>query len=106
MPIALSKQHYNPQTYSLSNIYSLLLSRTACTDLINEHGDTVGVKRGKLQLISRDLDILKHVMVKDFNNFVDRITVLNTNSLISKGLFFLQGDDWRRVRHVLSPSFS
>ncbi|CAG5121361.1 unnamed protein product [Candidula unifasciata] len=80
--------------------------RTACADLIQQHGDTIGVKRFQMQLISRDLDILKNVMVKDFNNFVDRMTVFRTKSLVKKGLFFLEGDDWRRIRHVLSPSFA
>uniref|UniRef100_A0A0B6ZUH4 Cytochrome P450 n=1 Tax=Arion vulgaris TaxID=1028688 RepID=A0A0B6ZUH4_9EUPU len=80
--------------------------RSGCIKLIEQHGDTVGIKRSKMQLVTRDLEVLKNVMVKDFNNFVDRVGVLNTNSLISKGVFFLEGDDWRRVRHVLSPSFS
>ncbi|XP_055890410.1 cytochrome P450 3A24-like [Biomphalaria glabrata] len=74
--------------------------------LIQEHGDTVGFKRSKMTLVTRDLSILKEIMVKDFNNFTDRPISLNTRSLVKKGVFFLKGQDWRRVRHIITPSFS
>ncbi|KAH9509377.1 hypothetical protein Btru_045755 [Bulinus truncatus] len=74
--------------------------------LIREHGDTVGIKRGKLWLVTRDLSILREVLVKDFNNFINRPFELNTRSLIRKGLFFLKGQDWKRIRQIITPSFS
>ncbi|KAH9509381.1 hypothetical protein Btru_045764 [Bulinus truncatus] len=74
--------------------------------LIEEHGDTVGIKRSKMWLVTRDLTILKEVMVKDFNNFTDRPFDAVTRSVIGKGVFFLKGKDWRRIRHIITPSFS
>ncbi|KAH9509382.1 hypothetical protein Btru_045765 [Bulinus truncatus] len=74
--------------------------------LIEEHGDTVGIKRPKMWLVTRDLTILKEVMVKDFNNFTDRPFDAVTRSVIGKGVFFLKGKDWRRIRHIITPSFS
>ncbi|XP_059172331.1 cytochrome P450 3A41-like [Physella acuta] len=76
------------------------------SQLLAEHGDTVGIYRCNLQLLTRDLAILKEVMVKDFNNFVDREEVPITRSIVTKGIFFLQGQDWKRVRQIMSPSFS
>lgn len=80
--------------------------RKGTIKLINEEGDTVGLNMGDMTLLTRDLDILRNVMVKDFNNFVDRSIVLASNSPLEKGLFFLNGQDWRRIRHVITPSFS
>ncbi|KAH9509376.1 hypothetical protein Btru_045754 [Bulinus truncatus] len=74
--------------------------------LIKEHGDTVGLKQGRMMLVTRDLSILKEVMVKDFNNFVDRPGEFHTHSKINKSVFFLKGQDWRRIRHIITPSFS
>ncbi|CAL1529344.1 unnamed protein product [Lymnaea stagnalis] len=80
--------------------------RKGTTKLINEEGDTVGLNMGDMLLLTRDLDILRNVMVKDFNNFVDRSLLIASNSPLEKGLFFLNGQDWRRIRHVTTPSFS
>ncbi|XP_059172326.1 probable cytochrome P450 6a14 [Physella acuta] len=80
--------------------------RKAVTDIILKEGDTVGLNIGGLMLVTRDLDILRNVMVKDFNNFVDRSILIVSNSPLEKGLFFLNGQDWRRIRHVTTPSFS
>ncbi|CAL1529342.1 unnamed protein product [Lymnaea stagnalis] len=74
--------------------------------LLEEHGDTVGLKRGPMLLLTKDLSILKEVMIKDFNNFADRVGNINTLSVVGKGVFFLQGQDWRRIRHIITPSFS
>uniref|UniRef100_A0A2C9K4M6 Cytochrome P450 n=1 Tax=Biomphalaria glabrata TaxID=6526 RepID=A0A2C9K4M6_BIOGL len=60
----------------------------------------------EMLLLTRDLNILKQVMVKDFNNFVDRAALIASNSPVEKGVFFLGGQDWKRVRHVITPSFS
>ncbi|KAH9490253.1 hypothetical protein Btru_035050 [Bulinus truncatus] len=80
--------------------------RAACTDVINHYGDTVGVSGGNMMLITRDVNLLRQVLVKDFNNFTDRAVGVITRSPLDNGLFFLQGKNWRRMRHILSPSFS
>ncbi|KAH9508581.1 hypothetical protein Btru_052073 [Bulinus truncatus] len=80
--------------------------RQTVNKVIQEEGDTMGFKLFNLTLITRDLKILKHVMVKDFNNYVDRPVSFCSNSPVEKGVFFLTGQDWKRVRHVITPSFS
>ncbi|CAL1529340.1 unnamed protein product [Lymnaea stagnalis] len=80
--------------------------RQAFTQLLQEYGDTVGFKRGPLTLLTKDLSIVREVMIKDFTNFVDRTFALTSMSPVEKALFFLQGRDWRRIRQILSPAFS
>ncbi|GFR96210.1 cytochrome P450 3A24 [Elysia marginata] len=73
---------------------------------MREHGPTVGIIRDLPVLVTRDLDLLKQVLVKDFNNFVNRNDQMATRSLIGKGVFFLKDYDWKRIRQLMSPSFS
>ncbi|XP_059172338.1 cytochrome P450 3A24-like [Physella acuta] len=80
--------------------------RAISSALVAKHGDTVGLKFGRMVLVTRDLDLLRHVMSKDFNNFVDRMGVLTTTSVKEDGLFFTHAKNWKRIRHVMSPSFS
>ncbi|XP_059172311.1 cytochrome P450 3A12-like [Physella acuta] len=80
--------------------------RIIASTLFTQHGDTVGFKLNKLNLLTRDLELVKQVMVKDFSNFVDRSTLMTTNSAMETGLFFLGGKAWKRIRYVLTPSFS
>ncbi|CAL1529341.1 unnamed protein product [Lymnaea stagnalis] len=84
----------------------LVEERDGYKKLLEEHGDTFGLKRGTMFLVTKDLSILREVMVKDFNNFTDRIGHFNTDTVVSKGVFFLQGQDWRRIRQIITPSFS
>lgn len=74
--------------------------------LMKEHGPTVGFIENGLVLVTRDPDLLKQIMIKDFNNFVDRREVLWSRSLMRDGLFFLRGRNWKRMRRIMSPTFS
>ncbi|XP_055890407.1 cytochrome P450 3A41-like isoform X3 [Biomphalaria glabrata] len=78
----------------------------AVKEIITNHGDTVGVTRGGMFLITRDTELLKNIMGKDFNSFADRIEFMTTVSPMEHGLFFINGQDWKRIRQVMSPSFS
>ncbi|XP_059172334.1 cytochrome P450 3A24-like [Physella acuta] len=74
--------------------------------LFEDQGDTFGISHGHMLLVTRDLALLREIMVKDFSNFGDRLGLINTRSVIAKGLFFLTGHDWKRIRQIVSPSFS
>ncbi|CAL1529343.1 unnamed protein product [Lymnaea stagnalis] len=80
--------------------------RKALSELILEHGDTVGVTRGVMTLITRDLHLIREILTKDFHNFVDRIELMTTRTPLQHGVFFIKGKDWKRIRKVISPSFS
>lgn len=57
--------------------------------------------------IATDLDFIKDVLVKDFNNFHGRgIHINEKDSPLSAHLFALDGPKWRSLRMKLSPTFT
>ncbi|KAI8790640.1 cytochrome P450 3A24 isoform X1 [Biomphalaria glabrata] len=100
-----SWESYGVKQVSLGKL-ALTDFRQAVVQLIESHGDTIGIHRGRMTLLTRDLDLLKHVLVKDFNNFVNRLPIMTTTSALETGVFFLNDYDWKRVRHVITPSFT
>ena len=58
-------------------------------------------------IVTEDLEILKSVMVKNFDNFINRMyapPLLRKEKV--RGLLFLRDEAWRRVRRILTPTFS
>lgn len=53
-----------------------------------------------------DNELIKQVMVKDFNLFVNRRAQRNEHEIWQRNLFSLENDDWKRVRSITSPSFT
>ncbi|CAG2167622.1 unnamed protein product [Oppiella nova] len=58
-------------------------------------------------LVVCDPNLLRDIMVKDFNVFPDHKHFHTGSSKLDKSLFFMPGDDdWKRVRSILSPVFT
>ena len=54
-----------------------------------------------------DPELIKNIIVKDFHIFTDRARRNRSHDdIMSKNLVDLKGDDWKRVRSIISPSFS
>ncbi|XP_032586068.1 probable cytochrome P450 6a14 [Drosophila mojavensis] len=54
-----------------------------------------------------DLDLIKQLLIKDFNVFQDRGIFNNVRDEPLTGhLFTLEGDEWRSMRHKLTPVFT
>ena len=53
-----------------------------------------------------DPEMLKHILVKDFHKFQNRPDVMRGNPPMDKGLFDARDEAWRKVRSVLTPTFS
>ncbi|KAF4519173.1 hypothetical protein B566_EDAN008236 [Ephemera danica] len=55
-----------------------------------------------------DLDIIRDVTVRHFDHFSDRrpFADKSADELLGRSLLSLQGDEWRDMRHTLSPAFN
>ena len=54
-----------------------------------------------------DPDIIKNVLVKDFNNFIDRGLFIDEEiEPLTGHLFLLRGSKWKNLRVKLSPTFT
>ena len=63
-------------------------------------------------LVVRDLDLAKRLLIKDFDYFVDRSPEplssphTKNNKIISKMLFALRGNEWKKTRANFTPVFT
>lgn len=55
-----------------------------------------------------DLDLTRHIYVKDFEHFANRRTIKTNNpeELLQKMLLSLENDEWKGMRGKLSPTFT
>jgi cytochrome P450 family 6 len=79
--------------------------------IYNEHNDKpyVGIfSFDKPSLLVRDLELVKNILVKDFQNFMDRIFSVEErfDPLFSNVLTLLKGQLWRHIRTNLTPVFT
>ncbi|CAG9827997.1 unnamed protein product [Diabrotica balteata] len=72
-----------------------------------------GLKHGGIYVMLRptymplDLDIIKNILQKDFNNFVNHGFYVNEEvDPLTGHLFALEDDKWRRLRTKLTPTFT
>ncbi|XP_055011716.1 thromboxane-A synthase [Boleophthalmus pectinirostris] len=77
------------------------------TDLITTHGRVCGYYLGRRPVVViADPDMLKEVLVRDFGNFPNRNTFRFATKPMSDCLLLLKNEEWKRVRSILTPSFS
>ncbi|XP_021925292.1 cytochrome P450 6j1-like [Zootermopsis nevadensis] len=79
--------------------------------IYNEHSDKpfVGIFAfDQPSLLIRDLDLVKNILVKDAQYFIDRVITVDENveSLCANTLFSMKGKRWRKVRVNLTPAFT
>ncbi|XP_024868646.1 cytochrome P450 9e2-like, partial [Temnothorax curvispinosus] len=63
---------------------------------------------GMPSVLVRDPELIKDIMVKDFESFPDHRSFVDASvePLFSKNITSLRGDRWREMRNTLSPSFT
>jgi len=79
--------------------------------IYNEHSDKpyVGIfSFDKPNLLIRDLELVKKILVKDFQNFMDRTVSFEDkiDPLMGNTLPLLKGQLWRHLRTSLTPVFT
>lgn len=76
-------------------------------DLIRTHGKVCGYYLGRRPIVViADPDMLRQVMVKDFSSFPNRMTLRFATKPMADCLLALKNEHWKRVRSILTPSFS
>lgn len=63
---------------------------------------------GKPMLILRDPEVIKQMVIKDFDHFEDHRNLIDekVDILFGNSLFMLRGAKWRDMRATLSPAFT
>ena len=71
-----------------------------------KYGKIYGYFHGSKPVLSvGDPVLLKKILVKDFNIFTDRNNPPH-NQTLKTTMFFLPGQEWKRVRNICSPAFT
>lgn len=65
------------------------------------------MENGTPMLLVKDIDIIKKLLIKDFDYFIDRRKFFTQHDgTLSKMLSSLDGDEWKGVRSAVSPVFT
>ncbi|XP_033742606.1 cytochrome P450 3A24-like [Pecten maximus] len=76
-------------------------------DLYIKYGKIFGTFEAKYpNLFIGDPELLKEILVKDFNSFVNRRDFDQMDDPLRDSLLTLKDDHWRFVRNVITPTFS
>ncbi|XP_023219429.1 cytochrome P450 3A24-like [Centruroides sculpturatus] len=77
------------------------------TENYKKYGRLYGIFFGlRPQLIVADPQIIKKIIVKDFNMFRNRMKFNIGNPIFDNGLVILGDEDWERIRCIMSPTFT
>ena len=97
-----------PFRFLLGHLQTLWKSKSFYRQLENwtkQYGKIYGIYQGTIPtLVVSDPDFLQEVFVKQFASFHGRRT--NPLTSRSQNVFFSWGEQWRRQRHIISPTFS
>lgn len=70
-------------------------------------GPVYGTYEGRKPILNvGDPDILKDILVKDFQFFTGRRTFKSGSAVLDKMVSNLKGEDWKRVRTLITPAFT
>lgn len=53
-----------------------------------------------------DLDVIKQILIKDFDNFRNRGIFYTEDDVLSNHLFLIEDEPWKKMRYNLSPTFT
>ncbi|XP_064455214.1 cytochrome P450 3A12-like isoform X2 [Ornithodoros turicata] len=80
------------------------------TEWLSQHGDIVGYYNGSLPfLIVKDTELLKRILIKDFDNFQSRGVLsvyAKCSSNMRHNLLNTTPDRWKAMRNMITPVFT
>jgi cytochrome P450 family 6 len=105
---------YLTPKFPLGNLQGMGSSRHVYDIVINLYNELhdKGAVVGMYNLIQpfyfvTDLELVKNITIRDFNNFINRGTYANEeDEPLTAHLFSLEDEKWRFVRNKLSPAFT
>ncbi|XP_044582917.1 uncharacterized protein LOC123263937 [Cotesia glomerata] len=121
--ILFRKNHYSkhgiphPKSYFfIGNLLPVIQKKQAFVELLidvynfNKDAKYIGYYdfNGPMTII-RDLDLIKSITTKNFDHFVDHQTFVadpDSDVLFGNNLFTLRGDQWRRIRGLMTGTFT
>ncbi|KAB5574772.1 hypothetical protein PHYPO_G00212890 [Pangasianodon hypophthalmus] len=76
-------------------------------DLVKQYGRVCGYYLARQPVVViADPDMLRQVMVKEFHNFPNRMLFRMATKPMKDSLVMLRDEQWKRVRSILTPTFS
>ncbi|CAF1592583.1 unnamed protein product [Adineta steineri] len=76
-------------------------------DLVQKYGKIIGIVGGKNpNILLSDPDLLRNVLIKDSNMFINRRAFEGISGPLDHGLLALKDEQWKNARSIVSPTFS
>jgi cytochrome P450 len=74
--------------------------------VLAQHGDAVGIKGGPIEVVvvARP-EYARHVLVRNARNYGKGAQIAKLRRIAGDGVFFVDGDAWRRQRRMIAPAF-
>ncbi|XP_077973979.1 cytochrome P450 3A11-like isoform X1 [Styela clava] len=107
----LNIPHDKPSILNIGNLASVFSKGMFNRNLKQKkkYGLIYGEYAGVTPLITiHDLEIIRQIYTKEFQNFPDRMSVLVTMNgrEMNQGVVFARNKEWKRMRSTLTPSFT
>ncbi|XP_033752184.1 cytochrome P450 3A11-like isoform X2 [Pecten maximus] len=93
----------------VGNVVSMMRQGLRAFDLeaIQKYGKVFGLyDMIATNLVVADKEMLKEILVKQFNNFPDRLVIKDFNGDIEHSLVNTKGEQWKHDRSIITPTFS
>ncbi|XP_075556969.1 cytochrome P450 6a8-like isoform X2 [Dermacentor variabilis] len=101
-----------PPSFISGNLSELIRKGALVTfqEWLDKYGDIVGFYNGAHPfIIVKDLELIKKIQIKDFNNFTSRGMMsgfARTHPVLTQSMTHADGDHWKKMRSLITPAFT
>lgn len=102
-------KYVRPTIPYLSEMYNLLTKppNELVLEQRKKHGKIYGVSRmGRRRLVIADPEVVRQICIRDFDYFPNHEVSSWTNDYQKNSLVWIKDDRWKRVRAMMSPTFT